>query len=1048
MHKKYRSDNEIQTSYLVYDFTLIGIKIDQNHDNYPKELFDILRKEIREIYTYMNDYCIGYRNLYVNKKTPICDECDCYSNCIDKCFICTYIKYKQLKKDIHSASKLHKFDLLKIIGYRLEFLKNCWNYKLKYRECQQHLFFNEEISPFFFLFGNIGLVLMLPVSSPFWASRLRMGVSLIDSIFSTNNFPMHRIKSKYQIEKFEDDSIFKNEIVDVFPESNKQKFILYCFLQKPKDLMSMPKRTGTRAKYLKLLTNFILGNNSSEASIKQLINDQKFDYDSLRLNLFLSYSTSYPFVIKAEFQNIENVFNFISILNNQKIIGPFNTIIGWYDNAFFQYGVSETNDGNKTDFQLFLKTFRKPNQFVTNFLEYLSSKFYSDELEFEVIKVNSLNKNINAFENNWIERPYYWDISIYFKTNSIPKLLSIIFQDLGSFKNNIINMALTPVSLKNEKKFFCSPNKEIINNSKPIPDDTLHKEIWADGIMDLKQYKFNIDNTLDRACEDTLLVGWNNLRQECRWLVAYTSQLKKSWLYHANSFNFDDISKGMITFTGIISTLKVILSEILYHDNVIIKLNESLISTSAKKTKKLLFIMSWKSFNKYTDMINRVKASLITIKSEINTKIEAHQMINLTEPLITAGDPSGITDLTIEAARRLFRHYCSSPNIKSKLWGDNNLNNRLRKEWNGIVTSTTARDFQLILKWQMLYLPIDMKFKTQGKFLILAHEAAHQVIYWIEISEGVFQKMGYPPPSAKEHFLENIWNCLIGMIQKWLKKKITKKRVKSDIIYELSHYVSEVSGNTEGLYKYEFLCDILALLCAGPAYLRSLFNMLYIPKQIEKNSFIHPPMWLRLSILVYICQGLGWLKIKGDTKRNISEYNHKYDVFDIYKMAHHHFKKYELFNDVTLWDCLFDIDKLLERVDSTENRFEIAVLGMLSTPESRVFLMRIVEWAQMHGTNFLYYPLPDIDCKSSINEIKQSWELYTENILKINHYTGWLSDRMVYNDEIILKAPLKYISAASCMPDIIHPLYSTGKIMHSLCYAHDTGDYSDIFNQK
>ncbi len=1058
-----RDADKVQTSYLTYDLTLLGIENNDGKVEKTSTILNELKADLTKVMNLIDTHCMGYRKFYTPWLSSYCTDCPPKKKekCLCSCFICTEQRLALMKREEEIAKASHDHYIRQTIKKRSALVQSSWNYKTKDRKCGINFHFPGTSSPFFYLFGTIAIGANLPVSSPFWSSRIRLSLLGHDYVASADNFPMHRVKASYTAALDDKNQItFINENIDVHPDNANESFISYTFLNKLPDIA---KQNGGRAKYLLRLTNYLLGSKGKPAKLAAELEKANINYERIALSFFLTYSTSYPFVIKSTFANMADLSSFIQILDENPLFGSFNTIIGYNDSKLFCGDAIGSRSSSGTMFQLLIRGRHRTTGLAKEVISSIDSSFKADDATVSIVDVNLKNQSGNNIRNQWYERPYYWDIVILLKTNATSKLVDYMLRDINNLEG-VLKAALMPIYNAIEQKkttteIIPQPNDGDRNTQKENESNfKVFEEAWGQGLEAFPKYNYVLEQTANRLCDDQYLLRWSHLRQETRWLISYTGQIEKEWTMQANQSNTEKKDKGILTFIGVLTNLKNILGDILKQDQIIMEFQA--VTDEAIRTTKFLQWPFWKKLHSLSEKINKIKDYLISIRSEFNTKIEAQQMINLTGPLKTAGDPAGITDLTIEAARRLFKHYCSGPAKDSMVWGDGG-KKHYRREWNGIVTTTKAKDFQLVLPLQLLFLPIDMKFKTQGKFLILAHEAAHQILYWAEWTKRLNEEDTNGQKSAWTSFEEDVWVELAELMDAWIEKlKRTKKRgEKSGFIAAIAKDVGKYKNLPNKFYSLEFLCDIVALLCAGPAYIRPLFSIVYTPRNISNvssnGSTIHPPMWLRITILLYICHDLDWIKLYWDDndlsneekQKEVDDFNFRHDTFGLYNLAKHHFQKYERWKDKDLWNHLRNVDSLINDLDSLEWRYEIALLGLIADPDfdSKIFFKKLILWTQKHSDNFLYYPLPGIDIHSKPEDIGNAWKDYDSNIRIVDQYVKYLSEKMVYNNEIILNAPLKYISAAMCLPEVTHPQYSTGKIMHSLCYAYDS-DGQEIFD--
>jgi hypothetical protein len=76
-----------------------------------------------------------------------------------------------------------------------------------------------------------------------------------------------------------------------------------------------------------------------------------------------------------------------------------------------------------------------------------------------------------------------------------------------------------------------------------------------------------------------------------------------------------------------------------------------------------------------------------------------------------------------------------------------------------------------------------------------------------------------------------------------------------------------------------------------------------------------------------------------------------------------------------------------------------------------------------HGKRFGFYPfLPDPEQSARARRA-------------VDEYCGSIAERLLFNSELVLNAPPKYIAAAASLPECRSPLYPAGRVLLSLRYT-------------
>jgi len=98
--------------------------------------------------------------------------------------------------------------------------------------------------------------------------------------------------------------------------------------------------------------------------------------------------------------------------------------------------------------------------------------------------------------------------------------------------------------------------------------------------------------------------------------------------------------------------------------------------------------------------------------------------------------------------------------------------------------------------------------------------------------------------------------------------------------------------------------------------------------------------------------------------------------------------------------------------------------------EEPALLWNCLQWFHEHAERFLFYPVPGKSCHGDSDRSR-----YALAVRWVDQYCKDLAERLLFNDELLLEAPLQHISAAAELPLIERPVYCSGRILLSLHYS-------------
>ena len=388
--------------------------------------------------------------------------------------------------------------------------------------------------------------------------------------------------------------------------------------------------------------------------------------------------------------------------------------------------------------------------------------------------------------------------------------------------------------------------------------------------------------------------------------------------------------------------------------------------------------------------------------------------MNPTESTMYFTEQSGVHDLAIEAARRLFIEYLGGPK------SDSIFSREFRPErhlWHGIVMPSTGFDFSVVSRFQILTLPVDFKFHSHGKLIPLAHEASHVVFDVIDSLE-----------ETRARFVADVlgpWiTAAIDIADiTWSVSAERSAEVRGEVIDELERCLPD-HKNARPLARLELLCDVFGAIGAGPAYYASVFPYLtrarqprrddsrlrrHLPRQDPARPDMDTslPYWIRNRTGIALGRALGWFQpdSPGDSDpweifRYMAESHVRHDQSDIALEQHIRLKDYGPLWSRRPWYYLM---RALEEI-----------------PELACAICRFTEGV---GDDYLFYPFVDDDKEREA--IRHAVNALCENTMA----------RMMFNDEVVMDVNAKYLAAATMLPPYGRPHHSPSRSLHSLFYS-------------
>ena len=548
-------------------------------------------------------------------------------------------------------------------------------------------------------------------------------------------------------------------------------------------------------------------------------------------------------------------------------------------------------------------------------------------------------------------------------------------------------------------------------------------------------------NTTIPGVVDALANRIYNQKFDLELIFAYLLQLEAGWTMHLLTHPLRTFDLLLKSLKNIYENLKKLSEDKIYLDEV-----------KNPNDKKEI----WRKFSDTVDGISSLKETISDLITEYNDKQEGSQIAWMTAPYLRIGQRAGVIDLYTEGLNDLFKEYCGRFFKVIDLW-------------KGLVTPSSGRDFSIIPIFQVLHLPVDIKFHVHGRLPIMAHEAAH-FIFWClfeapdsshfitkekELNDALKNHPGFSNRDKLESeirnkvkdFKDSIWEEMFSRAKKEAERVLKYDEDSKMLVIKNIEKVKRRLERDQQIRpgSLEFLVDLLAGLLAGPAYFKS-FGLLYYQASPSfhkeskgKKQILHTyPMfyWVRIYLGI-----LSWGK--GDQRKGWLE-----DYWELPSYFDDAIAKVEI-------EEAMDIKSYSKYLrDSVIEKFEDGIgFKEERTPEFftdyntyliNAFFFRDEEgncllnlfinfFEKFFDKNFFFFEKNGgIICDDASTSEKRS---ITMNCKRKSKECLRIASQLVFDNKIILEGRLKDISAASIMPPIKRPVVPSGRILHSLYYG-------------
>jgi hypothetical protein len=942
---------------------------------------------------------------------------------------------------------------------------------------------NKHIPNVAFTFGKIDAVTILQVPHSYWSSIFRSFMLTQRVIeekknepFDIINLPSHRVKYGCVTDdpKKKCGAPCGTPEEELYNYSFDKPYVAFTLVQFPKTLIKHcdhPKchigdSPCLRKNHLIRFCKTLLASKEDKQLNKR--EQQSDSGDNPRIELFLTFSGHYQAIIKSEFKSIDEINMFLDKIKSFEadfLVDEIATIVGLNGKHFLDGKKGKqifdtSSSSGEFAFAILIKT-KGTSDFLSS--EKMDKKGEKSEkktefsLDYDICKElkGVLSKYISDDKNMVIYmRPFFWDILVTIKTSEIYKFVMSVIKDIRDIPNVVhaITIPLWEFEEYNNKREHIKKIKEKSGEKATITKLTecpawsdRRKQIFASQsnlgeeiLKEWKKFKAIVPKDIFKQSEGMLNPLSNriyNQKFDLELIFAYLLQLEAGWTTHLLTY-------PLRTFELMLRSLRNIYKELVELTKEMKKVEQQK-ATDKKEV--------WEKLSEIVSEISTLKEIITNLITEYNDKQEGSQISWMTAPYLRIGQRAGVIDMYTDALNDLFKDYCG------KFLGKIDL-------WKGLVTPSSGQDFSVVPVYQVLHLPVDIKFHVHGRLPLMAHEAAHFILwcllkapdssYFIREDELKKNKNFSKKKALDDKLLEKrkffiikIWNEMFERAKREAQyvlkdekyeveyekgKKVEIKRV--DMVLGSLNIVRDKEPDA-----LEFLVDVLAGLIAGPAYFKS-FGLLYYQSRestIQRPRTIVPTYypksdWIRVYLGILLWQrisrkeknGMDWLDdywelpsyfsevlATVDTELVEEDNDNKYRDYLSEKIAPESIKVRKL-------DFYMDYNTYLIRAFFARKRGPCLLDRFVRFFED-IFDKNLFFFGGHGGVRFKSNTAKDVQ----------------KDCIEVSERCCQYASQLVFESRIILEGRLKDISASSIMSPIQRPVVPSGRILHSLYYG-------------
>ncbi len=935
-----------------------------------------------------------------------------------------------------------------------------WKAQFKQMSCPDHMVPNLEVDDRTYYargytYGQFDLAVLQTLPNEQWSCRNRatLGTQAGNAFKDVISIPLFRVKHCRGPVKKQDGVrdpsrlAFDKPLVLLtlvrFPSMYRDQ-CPYPQNERPGECQKM--LTCLRSTHLQRFCDRILGLDAERRTIAPFT-----DVNNHRCELFLTLSESFPAMLKSEFDDFDQVNEFLRDLRSLvDLVAETSSIVVLNEKHLAdttgRYDVT-LDKPNTYGLLLKLGTAQTGRETILEVQKTIWRNVLKDELgdrsdTGSKEELEAINEHVEV-----LQQGYDWDVYIRFKSAHLTRVARTITKTIRGVDN--VEQAVTiPYWELPESDAKDNPPRPRRDSSEkadrvkaqkakcPVTDweaDPLSSSDHEGPLPALPPWPKIAQEDLHL---DALNNSLYNLRYDAEWVQSINALLGKAWMANlkpVNTFNLindtiervfhrvdtdverlNDLFKMKIASHRALSRSIALAAE----ENPDTEPDFEALNRHDQKCEEIKEEIKriWASSRGSAQRLDAAKKNLTMLAGEFNGRLEGRQItsIALTDPRF--GEQAGVIDLVMYATDRLMTSYCGSrKHTKNK---DNTDNTNNEQIWRGVVSTSQGQDFHIYPSHQILYLPMNYKLHCFGKPLITAHEAAHQILF------DVWKRHPLRPVRRKlAAFWYKLHNQAIVNVRTTYSRIVRASRRLGDAKNErLAHSVfGEVFGKLMRgrrmnlFYESEVLVDLLAGLIAGPAYFAGTVQTWYQPARTRSEApwqGTHPPDWLRLCLGAKLAEVMGWNQ----------------ELWKLDRLFHNCMHHEELTSEnIRYYQA--HLKGLQPKPEEPQYYFRDPKFFIIKAlyDDGGTLMKELERWMNRHFDGLAFYPectgVPPADVVEHIDE-----------------YCQRLSVSMFYDDALQMDAPLRYIAAASILEPMERPAYPHGRVLLSLAYSSASDD--------
>ena len=778
----------------------------------------------------------------------------------------------------------------------------------------------------------------------------------------------------------------------------------------------------------------------AEGSVTPTSEPLKLDCEEMSLEAFLTYSTTFPMMVRAEHPTIAHFQAFLRMLDSRRIrtdeplwLAGANTLVGYYDRELLKNPALVTGSAipvhpdDQFTFQYLVRYKSKPHLEVG-----IKIRRHLETVARGEVRVGSVLARWQAvFEFTPRSIREAVKAAIYLGTD--PEGWGIergaLVTCLGKNKTQLLEVPASaklkpdtePSQKQESSKGKGGPghkSKAATNEQQPVIPEWV---TTLQGCIEKSQQKIPRvapPGHEGPLAEDILNLRIHDIKLSWEWVGGYLLQVRDNWEDFTQRATIPSLCDHTSpdTFSLMSSTVKKNLKVLLK----VLEKFESATQVSSdgeamEEDQELLAACyqaavddAWYVVDQSNLHLMAFKKHLAGLVSAYPERNEASLVVSQTEPRMHLTEPNGLLDMGTVSAHRLFRNYLTRPRKMSLLEQHvMGTEGKQKQVWQGKVVASTGFDWAVVPSLQILYVPVDFKLHTFAKLQPLAHEAGHVFMSLLDRINGSPQK------DVAKRFHDEV-------IEPWV--EAAREQAEDWVTYDETQERVNVSLGAlqrSNLVCQEFLCDVLGALCAGPAFYSSLFPIVFSASRSRVGGSqsralsAHPQSWIRVRGGVALARAMGWY-VPGEENK----FSDPWGIFSRMERALERYVK-----ATALENCELPEYYMVRALESVDPRAAL--------PD---YLANLLAFAEGCGWDFLFYPY--VEDPGDRELIRCAVNALCEKTMA----------RLLFNDEIVLDLPPKIIAAATMLPPYGRPKHPGGRSLQSIYYT--SGDPNSCWRSE